>query len=78
MHSEKPCVVCSRIKVKGQWWFLFNYYELNGYFCSECFGKVYHQNGLPRHKAEYLEILDAQKYSLVFKEKRIKDIRWIL
>lgn len=57
--TKQPCSCCGKLKNKGQWWFLSNYFGVNGRFCSTCFEKVSHDSyGKPNHPIAHKKILE--------------------
>ena len=75
--NKNPCTNCGETGVKGQWWYLSNYYGLNGRFCCHCFELVAHKCSgeprEPRHPKKYKAILAKQ---LIASKKKKSRINW--
>ena len=57
--EHAKCRACGKEHsgTKSQWWHLSGYYGLSGFVCSECFEKVSHRDGKPKHPVSYRIIL---------------------
>jgi hypothetical protein len=58
----KKCTNCVTTDPKGQWWYLYNYYKISGYFCPRCYEDVSHDSaGNPNHPIKYKMMLENIK-----------------
>lgn len=65
-YDPKPCTNCGKVKVRGQWWILQDYFGINGYFCPHCFERVSHDSyKKPVHPKQYNAIAVRQQLEKV-------------
>jgi hypothetical protein len=58
-----PCDGCDEIKTETNGWWLHEYYNFTGYFCSNCYDNISHDSyGKPKKPKEFLIMLLKLSY----------------